>query len=84
MCSSILSLTWALDGDGLLTQRPGHFTPGTTRYPLYRRLGEPQSRSVRVRKISHTPGLDSRTVQLVASPYTNCAFPAPLFNGYRR
>ena len=45
--------------------------PGKTRYPLYRRLGGPQSRSRRVRKISSTPGFDSRTVQLVASGYTD-------------
>jgi len=45
--------------------------PGTTRYPLYRRLGGPQSRSGQVRKISPPPGLDPRTVQSVASRYTD-------------
>jgi hypothetical protein len=43
--------------------------PGKTRYPLYRRLGGPQSRSVQVRKISPPPGFDSRTVQ-PATPST--------------
>jgi hypothetical protein len=42
--------------------------PGKTRYPLYGRLGGPQGRSGRVRKISPPPGFDLRTVQPVASP----------------
>jgi hypothetical protein len=45
--------------------------PGKTRYPLYRRLGEPQGRSGRVRKISSPPGLDPRTVQPVVSRYAD-------------
>ena len=40
--SSTLSLTWAIDGDGWLTPRPGRFTPGKeTLHLLYRRLGRP-------------------------------------------
>ena len=50
--------------------------PGKTRYPLYRRLGGPQDRSERVRKVSFSPGLDPRTVQPVASRYTYWAIPA--------
>jgi len=50
---------------------PAALSPGKTRYPLYRRLGEPQDRSGRVRKISPPPGFDSRTVQPVASRYTD-------------
>jgi hypothetical protein len=46
-------------------------TPGKTRYPLYRRLGGPQVRSVQVGKISLPPGFDPRTVQPVASRYTD-------------
>ena len=49
---------------------PAALPPGKTQYPLYRRLGGPQGRSGRVRKISHPPGFDPRTVQLVASRYT--------------
>jgi hypothetical protein len=45
--------------------------PGMTRYPLYRRLDGHQDRSGRVLKISPSPGFDPRTVQLVASRYTD-------------
>ena len=47
--------------------------PGKIRYPLYRRLGGPQGRSGQVWKISPTPGFDPRTVQPVASRYTDYA-----------
>jgi len=40
-----------------------------TRYLLYKRLGGPQSRSGRVRKISSPPGFDPRTYKPVASLY---------------
>jgi rRNA maturation protein Nop10 len=67
-----LSLTSALDGGGWSTPRPGRLTPGKeTRYALYRRLGGPQGRSGRVRKISTPPGFDPRTVQPVASRYND-------------
>jgi len=39
-------------------------SPGKTRYPLYRRLDRPQGRSGRVRKTSHPPGFDPRTVAI--------------------
>jgi len=48
--------------------------PGKTWCPLYRRLGGPQGRSGRVRKISPPPGLDPRTVQPVASRYTKISW----------
>ena len=52
---------------------PGRFNPGNeTRYPLCRWLGGPQGRSGRVRKISPPPqGIDPRTIQPVASRYTD-------------
>ena len=50
--------------------------PGKTRYPLYRRLGGPQDRSGRVRKISPPPGFDPRIVHPVARRYTDWAIPA--------
>ena len=47
-------LTSALEGGEGSAWRPGGFLPpGKTRYPLYRRLGEPQGRAGR-RKISPT------------------------------
>ena len=58
------------------TPRPGRFAPGKeTRYPLCRRLGGPQGRSGRLQKISPQPGFDSRTVQPVASRYTDWTIP---------
>ena len=49
--SSTLSLTSALDGVGGQRHALATLPPGKTRYPLYRRLGGPQGRSGRVRKI---------------------------------
>jgi hypothetical protein len=60
-------------GEGLAS-RPGRFLPpGKSPYPLYRRLDGPQVRSGQVRKISPPPGFDPRTVQPVASRYTDYA-----------
>jgi hypothetical protein len=74
--SSTLSLTLALDEGGLSTPRPGRFIPGKeTRYLLYMRLGGPQGRYGRLRKISPPSGFDPRTVQPVASHYTDWAIP---------
>jgi hypothetical protein len=54
--------------------RPGRFlTPEKTRYPVYRRLGGSQSLVGQVRKISPPPGFVPRTVQPVASHYTDWA-----------
>jgi len=61
------------------TPRPDHFAPGKeTQYPLYTRLGGPQGRAGRVRKISPPPlpGFDPRTIQPVSSRYTDWAIPA--------
>jgi len=69
--SSTLSLTSALDGVGGKRHAPAALSPGNTRYPLYRRLGGPQGRSGQVRKISPPTGFDPRTVQPVASRYTD-------------
>ena len=70
-------------GVGGQRHAPAALPPGKTRYPLYRRLDGPQSRSGRVRKISPPPGFDPRTVQSVASNYTDCTIPGqlgPLYN----
>ena len=55
---------------------PAALSPEKTRYPLYRRLGGPQGRSRRVRKISPPPGFYPQTVQPVASRCTDWAIPA--------
>ena len=47
--------------------------PGKSRYPLCRRLGGPQGRSGRVRKILPEPGFTPWTIQPVTSCYTDFA-----------
>ena len=74
MYSSTLPSTSALDGGWVVNATPRPLYP---RYPLYRRLSGPQSLSVRVWKISPPPGFDPRTVQPVASRYTDWTIPAP-------
>ena len=67
-------MTTALEGGEGSVSRPGRsLPPGKTRYPLYRRLGGPQGRSGQVQKISPPPRFDPRTVQAVASRYTDWA-----------
>ena len=61
-------MTTALEvGEGSASRLGRSLSPGKTSYPLYRRLGGHQGRSGQVRKISHSPGFDPRTVQPVAS-----------------
>jgi hypothetical protein len=50
-----LSLTSGPDGVGGQRHAPAVISPGKTRYPLYRRVGGPQGRSGRVRKILSPP-----------------------------
>ena len=64
-------------GVGGQRHAPAALPPGKSRYSLYRRLGGPQGRSGRMRKISPPPGFDPRTIQPVASHYTDWAIPAP-------
>ena len=65
-------MTTALEGCEGSASRPGRSLPrGKTRYLLYRRLGGPQCPSGQVRKISPAPEFDHRTVQPVASRYTD-------------
>jgi hypothetical protein len=61
-----------------LTPRPGRYTPGNARYPLYWRMGGPQGRYGRVRKITppsgiQSPDLPARSESLYC---TNWVFPA--------
>jgi hypothetical protein len=74
---SALCLTSALDWSGCLTSRPGRFTLGKEiRYPLYRMLGGPHSRSGRAQNTTLTPEFYPWTVQPVASCYTDCGIQA--------
>ena len=50
---------------------PAAINAGKPRYPLYKRLGGPQGQTGRVRKISPPPEFDPRTVQPLASRYTD-------------
>ena len=63
-------------GVGGQRHAPAALPPGKTGYPLYRRLGGHQGRSGRVRKISTPLRFDPRTVQPVASRYTDRAIVA--------
>jgi hypothetical protein len=56
---------------------PAALLPRMTRYPFYRRLGVPEGQSGRLRNNSPPKGFDPRTVQPVASRYTNRVIPDP-------
>jgi len=60
-----------IDSMGGSDHTPTAFRLGKTRYPLYRRLGGPQGRFGRIRKTSPPPGFDPRTVQPIATRYTD-------------
>ena len=66
-------MTAALEGGEWSAARPGRtLLPGKSRYPFYRRLCGPQGRSGRPENLGPT-GIRSRTVQPVASHYTDYA-----------
>jgi hypothetical protein len=72
MYSFTLSLTSTLRGGGWSAQRLGRFIPGKRdQYPWYGRLDGPQCRYGLVRKKILPPGFDPRTIQSVASRYTD-------------
>jgi hypothetical protein len=62
-------------GVGGQRHAPAVLPTGRTRYPLYRKLGGPQGRLGRVQNILPPPGFGPRTVQPVATGYTDCAIP---------
>jgi hypothetical protein len=78
MYGSTLSLTSALDGVDGQCHAPAALPPGKTRHPPSRRLGGPQGRSGRLRKIWSLKRFDPRTVQLVTSSYTDWESLAPI------
>jgi hypothetical protein len=57
---------------------PAALPPEKTQYPLYRRLGEPQSQFGQVQKTSPPLGFDPQTIQPIASRYTDYAIPSPI------
>ena len=78
--NSTLSLNSALGRVGGQRHPFDRFTPGKkTRYTLYRMLCGPQGLSRLVRKISPPPEFDPRTVQPVASRYTDYAILAHVY-----
>ena len=59
---------------------PAALPPGKTWYPLYRRLrGPPGPVWTGAENLALPPGFDPRTVQPIASRYTDWAIPAALF-----
>jgi len=71
-------MTAALEAGEWSAARNGRtLPPGKTRYPLYRRLGGPQSRSGRAENLI-PPGIRSRNVQ----PSTSVAIPTELLCSY--
>ena len=66
-----LSLTSALDGMGGQRHAPAALPSAVTLYATYRRLGGAQGRSGRREEDSSIAGFDPRTVQPVASRYTD-------------
>ena len=63
-------------GVGRQRHTPAALTLGYTRYPLYRKLGGPQSGPDGCGKSLPPIGFGPRTVQPVASRYTDWATPA--------
>ena len=73
MFSCTLSFTSKLDGVGSYRHAPTAGPQRMTRYPLYRRLGRPQGLSGGEGALFFSTGFDPRTVQSVASRYTDWA-----------
>ena len=79
MYSSTLSLISALDRSGWWTLRPGRFTPGKDPVPIVQEAGwAPGLVWTGAENLAPT-GIRPRTVQPVASRYTNWAIPAHMY-----
>jgi hypothetical protein len=76
MYGSTLSLTLALGGGEWSTPPPGRFTPGKYPVPTVQEAGVGPRADLDGCGKSLPPGFDPRTVQPVASRYTDCAIPA--------
>jgi len=66
-----------LGGEGGQRHTPTALTPGKIRYPVCRTLGGSQGLPGQMRKVSPPPGFSLRTVQPLASLYTDCTTLAP-------
>jgi len=69
--SSTLSLTSALDGSSWSTPRPRRFTPEKGSVPIVQKTGWAPGSVWTVAENLAPPGLDIRTIEPVASRYTN-------------
>ena len=65
-------------GVGGQSHAPAAVPPRKTRYPLYRRLGGPQSRSRRARKISPPTGIRSPDRPARSESLYRLSYPGPL------
>ena len=65
-------------GVGGQCHAPAALPPEKTQYPLYRRLGEPQSLSGQVWKTSPPRGFDPQTIQPIVRHHTDYTIPAPI------
>jgi hypothetical protein len=82
MYSSILPSNSALDEVDGQRHATAALPPGMTRYPVYRRLGGPQGRSGRVRKISPPTGVRSPDRPARSESLYRLAIPAPFITNY--
>ena len=74
MYSSTLPLNFALEGGGWSMPHPGRFTPPCERPHCIGGWVGPRARR---RKSRPPPVFDPRTIQPIASRYTDCAIPTP-------
>ena len=74
-------MTMALEGGEGSASRPGRsLLPGEDILPIVQEAGGPQGQFGQVRKISPPPEFDPRTIQPVASHYTDWATPPTIVN----
>ena len=77
MYRSTLPSTLALDVVGGQNNATAALIPGNTRYPSYMRLGGPQGRSSRVRKISPPTGIRSPDRPARSESLYRLSYPGP-------
>ena len=75
--NATLAFTSTLGGVGGQRHAPAALPPGKTLYPLYRRLGGPESQSGRVRKISPASGIRSPDRSALSESLYLLSYPGP-------